>query len=195
MDKRLRLMAAKVIFGSTKLNKESKNQLFNFIQKEGTDAQVKALLLDGKILINIDEQTEEIINARFASHKTLSELGAVGGTLASLFTLGAYQAWRTLASQYSDAHKQCGTHKISNDRDACIAKARMNFANKRISMLNKVLSTCGQQKNTDRCKKTILKNIAKETSKLDKQKKKLQKLVMKGRGQTGEPGQIVATRS
>ena len=72
MDKQLRLVAGAIVTGS-KLSKGSKLQLLNFIQKEATDGQVKALLLDGKILTKIDEQTEEIINDRFSQKKIYTE--------------------------------------------------------------------------------------------------------------------------
>lgn len=63
MDKKLRLRAGKIVVES-KLSKSAKLQLINFIQKEATDAQIKALLMDGKI-VQLDEQSEEIVNARF----------------------------------------------------------------------------------------------------------------------------------
>jgi len=66
MDKKLRIIAGAIVTES-KLSKGAKLQLLNFIQKEATDIQVKALLLDGKVLTAIDEQTKEIVNDRFAN--------------------------------------------------------------------------------------------------------------------------------
>jgi len=66
MDKQLRLLAAKIVVES-KMSKGAKLQLLNFIKEEASDAQVKALLMDGKI-VQLDEQTEEIVNDRFDNH-------------------------------------------------------------------------------------------------------------------------------
>jgi len=63
MDKQLRIIAAEMIVES-KLSKSAKFQLLNFIKEEATDAQIKALLMDGKI-VQLDEQAEEIVNDRF----------------------------------------------------------------------------------------------------------------------------------
>jgi len=71
MDKKLRLRAGEIVTGS-KLSKEAKLQLINFIQTEATDAQVKALLMDGKI-VQLDEQSEEIVNARFESKNQIKK--------------------------------------------------------------------------------------------------------------------------
>lgn len=67
MDKQIRLMAGQIVVES-KLPKEAKRQLLNFIKEEATDAQVKALMMDGKI-VQLDEQSEEIVNDRFENLK------------------------------------------------------------------------------------------------------------------------------
>lgn len=66
MDKELRVIAGAIITES-KLSKEAKLQLLEFVQHEATDVQVKALLLDGKVLSSINKETEEIISARFTN--------------------------------------------------------------------------------------------------------------------------------
>ena len=48
----------------SELSRDAKIQLLNFIQKEATEVQLMALLMDGKI-ITVDEQSEEIIRDRF----------------------------------------------------------------------------------------------------------------------------------
>lgn len=67
MDKQLKIIAGAIVVES-KLSKGAKLQLLSFIQNEATDTQVKALLLDGKILTKIDEQTEKIIEDRFKNY-------------------------------------------------------------------------------------------------------------------------------
>jgi hypothetical protein len=63
MNKELRLIAAAFVTES-KMTKAAKLQMLNFIKEQASDAQIKALLMDGKI-VNLDEQAEEIVNERF----------------------------------------------------------------------------------------------------------------------------------
>lgn len=67
MDNNLKLFAGRIITNS-KLTKESKLQLLNFIQYEATDFQIKAFLMDGKIT-KLNEEAEGIVNERFEVHK------------------------------------------------------------------------------------------------------------------------------
>lgn len=62
-SKDLKITAGYIVTES-KLSKAAKLQLLNFIQKEASDEQLMALLLDGKIT-KLDEQAKEIINNRF----------------------------------------------------------------------------------------------------------------------------------
>lgn len=197
MDKQIRLTAASVIV-SSKLSKPTKLQLLNFVKEEATLAQVKALLLDGEI-VTLDEEAEKIVNERFKTHPfnseggCLAEAGTVLGVLGVL--TGVLPFWRALASTFSDAQRQCGVIKISKDRDACLAKARLNYAKKRIQILQKASSKCGETKSPDNCKKLLASHIAKEQNKASKQAKKLQALTMKGRVSGEEPAKFVTTRA
>ena len=71
MDKQLRLLAAAIVVES-KLPKQAKIQMLNFIKEDATDAQIKALLMDGEI-VKLDEQSEKIVNDRFASTETYNK--------------------------------------------------------------------------------------------------------------------------
>lgn len=73
MDKQLRMMAGSIIMDSD-LSNSAKLQMLNFIKEEASDAQVKALLMDGKI-VKLDEQSEQIVNDRF-------EVSEAGGKVA-----------------------------------------------------------------------------------------------------------------
>ena len=70
MDKKLKVAAAFAVTKS-KMTNEAKLQLLKFIRKEATEAQIKALLLDGAI-VTLDEQAEEIVNSRFSASKEIS---------------------------------------------------------------------------------------------------------------------------
>jgi len=67
----LRITAAYCIKES-KLTKAAKLQLMNFLENEASDAQVMALILDGKVQV-LDEMAEEIVNDRWDSK--LLEIG------------------------------------------------------------------------------------------------------------------------
>ena len=60
----LKMVAGETIVDSH-LSKSAKYQLLNFIQHEATEHQIKALLIDGEIVNGIDEQAQDIIDARF----------------------------------------------------------------------------------------------------------------------------------
>lgn len=70
MDKKLKVATAFAVTKS-KMTNEAKLQLLKFIRKEATEAQIKALLLDGAI-VTLDEQAEEIVNSRFSASKEIS---------------------------------------------------------------------------------------------------------------------------
>jgi hypothetical protein len=63
----LKLLAGQIVVES-KLSKSAKLQLLNWLKTEASESQVKAFLLDGGIVI-LDEQSEEIVNARFKNHR------------------------------------------------------------------------------------------------------------------------------
>jgi len=70
MDKKLKVATAFAVTKS-KMSSEAKLQLLKFIHSEATEAQLKALLLDGEI-VALDEQSEEIVNSRFSVSKEIS---------------------------------------------------------------------------------------------------------------------------
>lgn len=64
MDKKdLQLFAGRKVVDS-QMTKPAKLQMLQFIQYESSESQLKALILDGKI-VKLDEQSEEIVNDRF----------------------------------------------------------------------------------------------------------------------------------
>jgi len=69
MDKNFRILAAEIVVNS-KLPPSVKRQFVNFIKEAKSDAQVKALLMDGEI-VGIDKSSIKLINQRW----NLSEAG------------------------------------------------------------------------------------------------------------------------
>jgi hypothetical protein len=136
MDKKLRLFAAEVVVAS-KLSKPAKIQMLEFIQKEATDAQVKALLLDGKI-VKLDEQAEQIVNNRF-------EVSEAGGRVAKLRKSymtqygsggGVNPAWllyRAARAQFDKCTRRCGTFELNTSRrQHCLIKCKVQKLQKEL---------------------------------------------------------------
>ena len=138
MDKQLRLTAGIVVIES-KLSKGAKLQLLAFIQHEATDIQIKALLLDGKILTKIDEQTKAIINDRFEVSEaggrvaklrktTMSRIGtgSVGGAPAMAVAGILFGSYRKIRSAFDGCTKKCGTFELNTARrQHCMIKCKV----------------------------------------------------------------------
>jgi hypothetical protein len=129
MDKQLRVIAGTIITES-KLSKGAKLQLLNFIQKEATDTQVKALLLDGKVLSKIDEQTEQIIKDRFVSFKLPKLVSEetqylqedpVTAFLASAAVMAAFRAIRAASDEKL---RKCGVFGVGPKHSLCMKAAK-----------------------------------------------------------------------
>jgi hypothetical protein len=166
MDKQLKIIAGSIVTES-KLSKQSKLQLLNFIQYEATDIQIKALLLDGKILTKIDKQTEQIIEDRFKNHnikKIINEInpelmsaGIVGGTMLAIAGKMAFNVSRNILNK---AHRACKKFK-ENEKQKCLSKFRKEAAIKQIQVLQSYRGKCNKTKNPEKCIAGIDKKIAK----------------------------------
>lgn len=175
MDKQLRLIAGSIVVES-KLSKGAKLQLLNFIQNEATDIQVKALLLDGKILTRIDEQTEEIINDRFKVSEAGGRVAKLRKTYMSrsatgmLLPAALWAIYRKIRSAYDICTKKCGTYELNTTRrQHCMIKCK-------VTKLKSQLASAKKAKNE--------KEIAKINLQLHKTNLALKKSIssFKGRG-------------
>ncbi len=191
MSKQLRLVAALRVAGSSAPSKV-KTQLVNFIKEEATDPQVKAFLMDGRVY-NLDEQAEEIVEDRFMAHSYLNESGMFLQLLAKM--TGILPIWRKLAGMFSDAHQKCGLQKISKDRDACLAKARLGFALKKLEIIKQAMANCKHVGNPDKCQDVMKNQLEKEKAKAKKYQEKLNAEIAKGNTPGEDPAPIVATRN
>lgn len=126
MDKQLRIIAGAIVTES-KLSKGAKLQLLNFIQKEATELQIKALLLDGKILTKIDEQTEQIIEDRFKISEAGGRVAKLRKTTSSVYSFGPLWAvYRKIRSAFDICTKKCGTYEINTSRrQHCMIKCKV----------------------------------------------------------------------
>jgi len=64
-DLELKLFAAESVVGS-RLSKAAKLQLINFIEHDASDAQIKALIMDGKVT-QLDELAEQVVHDRWTA--------------------------------------------------------------------------------------------------------------------------------
>jgi len=141
MDKQIRLLAGQIVVES-KMSAAAKLQLLNFIKEEATDAQIKALLMDGKI-VQLDEQAEEIVNDRF-------EVSEAGGRVAKLRKsymgmAGAggglnlyWVAYRAIRGQFDKCTKQCGTFEVNTSRrQHCMIKCKVGKFQKELAAAQK----------------------------------------------------------
>ena len=107
---KLKILAGNIVTGS-KMSKSAKLQLLNWLQNEATEVQIKALLLDGEMIIDLDEQAEEIVNARFEVHP-LNELKRVPNPV--------------MKKKVEMAKAKCAKVKDRKERTECIQKYLMN---------------------------------------------------------------------
>lgn len=141
MDKQFRLLAAEIVV-SSKLPTSVKRQFVNFIKECKSDAQVKALLMDGEIT-KLDEQAENIVNQRW-------ELSEAGGRVAKLrksymSTAGSggglnvfWLAYRKIRSMYDSCTKRCGTYELNTSRrQHCMIKCKVAKAKAELAAAQK----------------------------------------------------------
>jgi len=140
-NKELQLIAASVV-SESELSKGAKLQLIKFIQYEATDVQVKAILLDGKILTNIDEQTAEIINDRFAVSEAGGRVAKLRKTSMGMLGVNAgsvlWLAYRKIRSMKDACTKKCGTYEYNTSRrQHCIIQCRVAEAKAKLAAAQK----------------------------------------------------------
>lgn len=124
----LKLMNANVVYES-KLPNEAKIQLLNFIKNEASEVQLKALLLDGKIIPNVDEVTEHVINDRFAVSEAGGRIATLRKSAGSLSTGGSvfWLIYRKIRAHYDICTKKCGKWEINTARrQVCMIKCKID---------------------------------------------------------------------
>lgn len=172
----LKIFTASVV-SETSLSKESKLKLFEFIQKEASDVQLKSLLLDGKI-VEVDELSEEIVNERFnlsPYNDLLQELVWFG-----IPVIGAMVGALILAKRFLKKEtRKCGV-MLGNKRKICINKAKQKDINNKIKLLAKLQRTgCKSTRDPLRCKEKAEKVVIELKQKRAKLSSKLVKLASK----------------
>jgi len=185
MDKKLRIVAGAIVTES-KLSKGAKTQLLNFIKEEATDVQVKALLLDGKIVTKIDEQTEEIINSRFKlkevtnfadTYYTLSHGEYVTQSLLAAAAI-IFMSWKIL--EKISTSKECKDYKgISKGWKICEKGVLIKKYKTQQNFIKNKMTLCKNTKNPDKCTKKLNDKISKLDTKIKKQEVSIKNLKKK----------------
>lgn len=141
MDKNLRLIAGQIVVES-KMSKFAKIQLLNFIKEEATDTQIKALLMDGKI-VKLDEQAEQIVNERFELLEAggrIAQMRKTGSSLAGVAAgMGAFWGmYRLIRGALSKCTRKCGTLQLNTARrQTCLYKCKLDAAKAKLDALVK----------------------------------------------------------
>lgn len=150
------------------------NEFYKFI-KEGTDEQVKHLLLTGEMKSNLSESDLERVNE--VSVKDMGVFGvninlgqgeaAIAAT--ALAALIARTAWRAYKDHISKAGKQCSAYKHgTSERKACEAKAKNAALQAQINVLKTGMGKCTKSKDPAKCKASIQSKIEKVKGKMTK---------------------------
>lgn len=188
----LRLAAGAVITDNTKMSKQAKHQMLEFIQHEASDVQIKGLLMDGKVPIDFDKDAEKILNMRFENSPMgkkliekegdfegivehikvayLNELnpevmaaGVIGGTIVAIIIKGAYLTARNWVTQ---AGRRCRQYK-GNERSKCLKIVKVEGWKKEAEALQSGANKCAKSKDPAKCKEAIANKIAKLKKKIN----------------------------
>jgi hypothetical protein len=180
----LKILAGDIVTSST-MSKSAKLQLLNWLQNEATEVQVKALLLDGKMVIDLDEQAEEIVNARFEQHQ-LNEGG--WKTLFGVFMIGpaGWAIYRGIRALVSEKSRRCGVLGIGRERDVCLWKVRGEEAKKMAGLIQKNMVNCKSSKNPEKCKSKGFEQVKKHTEKYKKYMMKIKTYASKAPKKAGK---------
>ena len=143
MDKQLRIIAGGIVIES-KLSKQAKTQMINFIQKEATDAQVKALLMDGNI-VQLDEQAEDIVNDRFKISEAGGRVAKLRKSYSSMSGQGFTIMWalyRKIRSLYDNCTRRCGKYELNTTRrQHCMLKCKVEKFESQLAAAKKAKNT------------------------------------------------------
>jgi len=130
MDKKeLKLAASQLVFDS-KMSAKAKMQIFNWL-KEANEPEIKAFLLDGKI-VQLDEQATDVVNDRFKASTLMQELeSGTAKTILGIVLAGpiGWAIYRWAKGELNACSKKCGTFAIGHDRNVCMKKCEDRVKN------------------------------------------------------------------
>jgi len=181
--KPLFLLAGEVIT-SSKIHPSIKIKALDWIQNEATETQIKSFLLDGKA-VEVDEQSEKIINDRFKASKVSDNLLEFDLFLTMLAHLGSMAVYRTIRARYDEKLRRCGVYGAGFKHMLCMLIARREEALRKISVIKSSKSRCSKTVDSGECERVLQQRINKLQTKLKKYDEKLFKAKMKGKDVSG----------
>lgn len=179
-SKELKILSMYAVKEDTSLTKKEKLDTLNYIMNENEDIYLKAMLLEGKRVENIDFRKAKEIEENFELQsesirgkiKTfMSVLGAVTGIM-------IWAPYRFIKADTDKCVKKCGTFSINTqERQVCILKCRIDGVNKEINFFKsyncKKNLTDPSPKNIEACEKKKKREIEKRILKIGKMKQKI----------------------
>lgn len=128
------------IITESKLSKQAKIQLLNWIQNEAIEVQLKAFLLDGEI-VHLDEQAEQIVNDRFSISEKGGRIEKLRKTWSTQFGSAMGPFWllyRKIKSAFDNCVKRCGTFELNTARrQHCMYKCKADKAKQELQAAQK----------------------------------------------------------
>lgn len=88
----------------------------------------------------------------------LAKIG-MGIIFSQVVDKGLFIAWRSTEALFDQAVKRCGVYGNSAARSMCISKIHLASYERKLQILNRILTTCHKQKNPEGCNKKISDKI------------------------------------
>lgn len=121
-------------------------------------------IFNGAPLARIINAKLGIVGKKGASavvQRFLVDIGSFTVVSASLIA-----AWKVAALSYSASARRCPVLKSSIERKRCMLKTDIQFANKKLSLMNQSLADCQKQKNREACQQKVQQAISKTKFKI-----------------------------
>jgi hypothetical protein len=155
----------------SKLDSKDKTRLYSFL-RTASEAQIKNLILTGKMTENLSEHKENYIHMQFEK-VNLSE------DLSWLAIIGLFAAARAISAAADEKVRRCGIVGMGPARKVCIWKAKAEEAKKLAAAASSGRGKCKGTKNPEACMAKAKKYMEKYTAKARKFEQKIKNYAAK----------------
>lgn len=178
----IRIYIGKTVTES-ELPKSTKREMLKYV-KEANIYELMNLMAEGKKVTITEDAAKRSVLESFESCPLGAEIkenyengvnlqeGVAKSILGILVSPPLWVAWRTAKGIMSKAQRSCGTYKISNKRDICIAQYKIKSYQEQIKVLEKVK----KEAKSDKQKEKVSQKIESLQNKIDKKQQKIKKL-------------------
>lgn len=131
-----------LIVTESKIDKEGKLQILDWLQNEASKVDIMGFLMDGRIK-HFDESVEQIVIDRFAVHEAGGRIAKLRKTAMSVAGgttyLGVpYLLYRTIRANFDKCTKKCGTYEFNTTRrQHCMIKCKVGKLSAELSAAQK----------------------------------------------------------